>query len=346
MNFIDISGVGNSGKGALVDFLREIDGYYVPEYWFEFDIIRVSGGLLDFRHCLLEDWSPVRSDAAYHEFIDVTNKMGLDPALFNIIGLIKSTGQRYDRRFDGQFRALSHEFANHFKIGSYKAEWGFAGLRENGFAQLIRRIARRVGFRRSMLDKVVLMDGQDFDKIAKSYVEDLYRLFIPTNCDNVVLNNGFEPFNPEPGLRMLGARQIVVNRDPRDIYISGLNSHNINHMDKSLLAFDNDGLSKAFLATDDLETFVKRYRLYQDQLFKGSRKDVLHVKFEELILDYVAQKKLILDFLDINPSQHIRPNSFFKPRDSVKNVGLWRNSARKNEIGFIETNLSEFLFEQ
>ena len=343
MNFVDISGVGNSGKGALVDFMREIDKFYVPEYWFEFDMFRIAGGLLDFRHCLLEDWSPVRSDAAYHEFIDVTNKMGLDPSFLNIIGLLKSSAQRYDRRFDGQFRALSYEFANHFKIGSYKAEWGFAGLRENDFARLIRRIARRVGFRRSMLNEVVLMDGRDFDKTAKSYVKELYRLFIPPDCENVVFNNAFEPFNPEPGLTMLGARQIVVTRDPRDVYISGLNHHNVNHKDKSLLAFDNDGLSKAFLATDDLETFVKRFRLYQDQLFKGSRKDVLHVKFEELILDYTAHKKMILDFLDIDPSQHTRPKSFFEPKESENNVGLWRNFSGKDEIRFIESELNEFL---
>ena len=343
MNFLDISGVGNSGKSALVDLIREIDGFYVPEYWFEFDIIRVSGGLLDFRHCLLEDWSPVRSNAAYYEFIDVTNKMGLNPGLLDIIGLIGSTGQRYDGRFNGQFRALSKEFANHFRVGSYKAEWGFAGLRENGLALLIRRIARRLGFRKSMLNEVVLMDGRDFDKVAKSYLEALYRLFIPPTCNHVVFNNGFEPFNPEPGLSMLGARQIVVTRDPRDIYVSGLNSHNVDDKDKSLLAFDNDGLSKAFLGTDDLDLFVLRYRLYQEKLFNGSRKDVLHVKFEELILDSQTQIKLILEFLDIESSRHTKPNTFFVPAESSKNVGLWRKFSGKDEIRFIESKLAQYL---
>ena len=39
MNFIDVSGVGNSGKSAVVDLLRELSHFYVPEYWFEFDFI-------------------------------------------------------------------------------------------------------------------------------------------------------------------------------------------------------------------------------------------------------------------------------------------------------------------
>ena len=343
INFLDISGVGNSGKGALVDLFRELDGFYVPEYWFEFDMMRVPGGLLDFRHCLLEDWSPVRSHAAYHEFIDVINKMGCDPAPWNIPDLIKSTSQRYDRRFNGHFRELSQQFADHFKVGSYKAEWPFDGLREGGVARLLKKIGRRLGFRKSMLNDVILMNGHDFDVVARAYIENLYRSFIPPTCDYVVFNNGFEPFNPGPGLDMLSASQIVVTRDPRDIYVSGLNSHNVSKEDKALLAFDNDGLSKAFLATDDLDLFVLRYRLYYEHIYSGSRKDVLHVKFEDLILRPEANIKLISEFLDIDPARHVRPNSCFIPAESSKNVGLWRRSGRKSEIAFIESELSEYL---
>jgi hypothetical protein len=343
MNFIDISGVGNAGKSAVVDLLRELDNFYVPEYWFEFDMMRVPGGLLDFRHCLLEDWSPIRSHAAYHEFLDVTSKMGRDPAPWNIPGLINSTGQRYDRRFDGQFRCLSRQFADQFRVGSYQTEWPYDGLRENGIKRLAKRLIRRLGVRRSLFNDVLLLNGYDFDNRAKVYLENLYRLFISPTCDHVVFNNGFEPFNPEPGLRMLGARQIAVTRDPRDIYVSGLSSHNINDGDKHLLAFDNDGLSKSFLATDDLDAFVRRYRLYQEKLFNGSRKDVLHVKFEELILDSHTQIKLILEFLDIDSTRHVRPNSFFIPTESKKNIGLWRDYSRKDEIRFIESQLCEYL---
>ena len=56
MNFIDVAGTGNSGKGAFVDLLREFDDFFVPEWFFEFDLIRIPGGLLDFRHCLVEIW--------------------------------------------------------------------------------------------------------------------------------------------------------------------------------------------------------------------------------------------------------------------------------------------------
>jgi hypothetical protein len=187
------------------------------------------------------------------------------------------------------------------------------------------------------------MNGHDFDVVARAYIENLYRSFIPPKCDFIVFNNGFEPFNPGPGLDMLSARQIVVTRDPRDIYVSGLNSHNVSKENQSLIAFDNDGLSKAFLATDDLDMFVQRYRLYREHVYSGSREDILHVAFEDLVLRHEANIKLILEFLDIDPARHVRPNSSFIPAKSSKNVGLWRNYSLQDEIRYIESQLSEYL---
>ncbi|MBF0419912.1 MAG: hypothetical protein HQL78_07065 [Magnetococcales bacterium] len=109
----------------LLIFCEEFDNVFVPEYWFEIDFIRVPGGLLDLRHSLFEDWSPLRALAAYHEFIDIVNKMGCDPRPWDLIGLIQSTSQRYDRRFKGKFRTLSIDFLDQFKISSYKADCYF-----------------------------------------------------------------------------------------------------------------------------------------------------------------------------------------------------------------------------
>lgn len=341
--FIDVSGVGNSGKSAVVDLLREVDGLFVPEYWFEFDLIRVPGGLLDLRHCLLEDWSPVRSHAAYHAFIDVVGKMGMNPAPWDLLGLIRATSQRYDRRFLGQFTPLSLAFVEQFKVGSYKAEWPYDGLRELGPLRFLKKVLRRVGFRKNMVQDVLLLDGKDFDQAAQVYLRALYGLIVPKTCDRVVLNNGVEPFNPAPGLDMLGARQIVVTRDPRDVYVSGLNHHNVGKADASLLAFDNDGMNKSFLATDDLALFVKRYRLYQKKVFAGNRPDVLQVSFERLILEPEHHILAILNFLDIESTRHSRPGSHFVPARSAKNVGIWRQYSRKDEIRYIENQLPEFL---
>ena len=343
MKFFDVSGVGNSGKSAVVDILREVEGLFVPEYWFEFDFIRVRGGLLDLRHCLLEDWSPVRSHAAYFSFVDVVNKMGLDPAPWDLVGLLLSTSQRYDRRFKGQFRKLSLEFLEQFKVGSYRAEWPYDGLKENPLSRFIKKILRRIGLRKNLARDVLLLDGNNFDVAARDYLEKLYGLIVSSDCDGIVLNNGFEPFNPALGLDMLGARQIVVTRDPRDVYVSGLNHHNVSSEDANLLSFDNDGINKSFLATDDLALFVKRYRLYQEKVFSGIRPDVLHVPFERLTTESKLYTAKILEFLEIDSARHTRRHLFFDPARSAKNVGLWKSYSRQDEIRYIESQLGIYL---
>lgn len=344
INFIDVSGVGNSGKSAIVDLLREIEGTYVPEYWFEFDILRVPDGIIDLRNHLVSDWSPIRSHAAILAFRNVIRKMGRDPAWWDLPGLLDSTSQRYDRRFKGRFIEQSEEFVKSFIIGCYWAEWPYDSLRENDLLRFLRKILRRLGFRKQLVREVLLVQGTDFDVRVSVYLESLYREIVPVSVGRVVLNNGFEPFNPVPCLDMLaGSQQIVITRDPRDVYVSGLNFHNVTGSDSSLLAFDNDGMNKSFLATDDLEVFVKRYRLYHENLYRGNDPRVLQLRFEDLIRDHQSSVPRVLDFLDIPSNSHVRPRSVFVPERSAKNIGIWRQYSRKDEIEYIEAHLPEYL---
>jgi hypothetical protein len=344
LQFIDVSGVGNTGKSAVVDLLREIDGIWVPEYWFEFDLIRVPGGLLDLRHALLEDWSPIRSHDAYLRFRSVVDSMGVAPKPYQLAGLLRSTSQRYDTRFKSLFRLLAHAFADSFRTGTIKSEWPYDSLRDGAATRLGRKLLRRAGFRRQILRDVHLLDGTDFDGRADEFLTKLFGTIVPQGTGQVVLNNGFEPFHPQPALDMLpGSRQVVVTRDPRDIYVSGLNAHNVSGSDAALIAFDNDGMNKSFLATDDLAMFVHRFRLYHERLGPPDPR-VLRVRFETLMRDHAAQAAAILEFLGIEKARHVRPRTSLDPAKSGQNVGIWRNYSRRDEIAYIESELAAYLY--
>lgn len=342
--FLDVSGVGNSGKSAVVDILRECASIWTPEYWFEFDLIRIPGGLLDLRHNLVSDWSPIRSHAAVQAFRDVVAKMGSDPARWDLPGLMKSTSQRYDRRFNGRFTELSEAFVQSFIVGSYRAEWPYDDLREDGLARLGRKVLRRLGFRHRLAREVRLVNGRDFDIRATAYLQNLYAAIVSRGTEWVVLNNGFEPFNPQPALDMIaGLRQVVVTRDPRDVYVSGLNAHGVGGEDKGLLAFDNDGMNKSFLGTDDLRLFVERFRLYHRHLPAKDQPRVLCLQFEDLVRDYEAAVARLLGFLDLPAAGHQRPRTCFDPKRSGANVGLWRRYSRQEDIRYIEQQLPDLV---
>src|SRR5882757_2575704 len=155
--FVDVSGVGNSGKSAVVDLLREVENVYAPEYWFEFDILRVPNGILDLRHRILDDWSPTRTHYAIRAFRDVVEKMGVDPRWWDVSGLLRSTSQRYDRRFKDQFRMLAAEFGSSFIRARYLAEWPHDHYFESDARRLISKILRRLGLRRQMRREVLVV---------------------------------------------------------------------------------------------------------------------------------------------------------------------------------------------
>lgn len=345
--FIDISGVGNSGKSAAADLLREFDGIFSPHFQFEFDLLRVRGGLSDLRHALVEDWSPVRSHAALLDFLAVARRMGVDPrGWWDFSAWLHSTSQRYDAAFGGRFLDLTQEFAASFVAGSYKAEWPYDDLRISTWLVLARKVVRRLGGRGRLLRRVLLVDGSEFDSRAHSYLSALFAPLMPPGCAGVVLNNGFEPFNPRPFLDMLpGSRQVVVTRDPRDVYVSGLSHRDATAADRALLGFDNDGLNKSFLASDDVALFIRRYRLYHRNLPEAADRRVLRLQFEDLVRDYDRCVAALADFVGVAPSAHARPRAFFDPARSAKNVGVWRASSKQAEIRRIEEDLGEYLVE-
>lgn len=341
LDFIDVSGVGNTGKSAVVDLLREFPHLWVPEYWFEFDLLRIPGGLLDLRHALLEDWSPIRSDAALRRFDRVVEMMGVDPRPWEIGAVLRSTSQRYDARFGGQFRALTRAFSAAFRTSAYRSEWPYHALADGAARRLAFKLARRAGLRRLVTREVLLVDGREFDSQARDLMSALFGKLVGPGATGAVLNNGFEPFHPQSALDMLDARQIVVTRDPRDVYVSGLNAHGVSAADRSLIAFDNDGMNKSFLATDDLALFVARFRRYHEELGPSDPR-VLRVRFEDLVIRPEPEIARIAAFLGLDPEQRA-VGSHFRPEQSARNVGLWRNYSRQDEIEYLTRELGEWL---
>ncbi len=343
LNFIDISGIGNSGKSAVNQILSEVEGVWSPHHFFEFDLFRVRGGLLDLRHAFKEDWSQVRSHSAYKEFQTVVTQLCLNPKPWNIYGHLISTSQKYERHFGSNLIPAAEEFLDSFITNSYEAEWPFDRLRYSSLKNFSYKVAHKLGLRRFLMQKVLMIDGQNFDEKATHFISSIYKDMIPNDKSIVIFNNGFEPFNPVPGLNMLqNSKQIVVLRDPRDIYISGLNFHNINDEDKGLLPQDNDGLNKSFLATDDINLFIDRFELFSNHIYSRDDQRIFKLYFEDLVTNYDETVLRILNFLDLDPSLHKNRKKVFDP--SKASYKLWLDYSKKDEISYIEKRLSKYLY--
>ncbi|EQC45955.1 sulfotransferase domain protein [Bacteriovorax sp. BSW11_IV] len=337
--FIDVSGVGSSGKSAVVDILREFEGIFVPANSFEFDLVRAPGGVLDLYHALCEDWSPVRSHNAVRRFQKLVNLVGRSESSLNLWAAAQSTGNRYDSVFHGQFTKLANEFLDSFIKGSYKAYWPYDSYEMAAPQRFFNKFYRKFDFHKKVCSEVLLCDGENFANEFSKFMNALFNQ-ICKDSNKVVLNNAFEAFNPARSLNLLkSAKSIIVTRDPRDIYVSGLSSFNVSESDKALQAVENDGINKSFLATDNLNNFITRYKLYMDHLTKNQDDRVLILKFEDLVENYDESLKKIISHLGLKDSDHVRKGMCFDPSKSGQNIGKWKLFSDQKTVSIISEHL-------
>jgi hypothetical protein len=142
-----------------------------------------------------------------------------------------------------------------------------------------------------------------------------------------LMYNAFEPFNPERPLRYFkDARCIIVDRDPRDNFVTGLNYS---------------------YTSPDVSSFILRYKILREQTQRQIKDNqrILQVQFEDLILNYDATVSQIIEFLQEEKTIHIYPKRYFDPAISSKNVAIWKEYPNQEDIKLIENELSDYCYQ-
>jgi hypothetical protein len=325
MRFLDLSGYAFTGKHAVIDLMREMRGYHVEHFAYEFALLRVQGGIHDLEHALVGDWSPIRSDAEIRRFKRNVERYGSVNDWFRPATWFTAVGWNYEAHYRGQFFALSDAYLRRLVSASWTADWPYA-LADLGPVELFaRKIAAKLRIKNALGFEMTLSRPASFAEFrdaTRDYLEALLTSNVAPDTRTVVLHNAFEGFDPAKSIRYFDdARAIVIDRDPRDNYVQGL-------------WYQPTAV--------DVETFIRRYRLYRDATNYAPDDRVLRMKFEDLILDYEATVSRILAFLGEDASVHVKPRAHFNPDVSKKNVGAFRAHADQAAISRISAALPEF----
>lgn len=328
---VDLSGYSFTGKSAVYDLLLEFEGVASFGKEFEFDLIRMPGGILDLDSALTQNWSPVRSSESIRRFQDIVANLSGNESL---LSRLTTLGTHYDAKF-AQFQKCSMAYISELTQASWESSWPFAYYGSSSGFLFLKKLVGKLSGKDSFRAHVFLsrMDENDFVEITKSYMESLFSKGITNECSLLVLNNAFEPFYPEQGMRYFhNAKSIVVDRDPRDVYLSALRQGKVGKI--------NVGEAVLGKSVDD---FIVRYQTYRSPTAKTSSV-VLRVNFESLVKDYDATTEKIVRFLDIEELEHIDKGKIFNPELSKKRVGQWHEASKVEikAISEIENQLSEY----
>lgn len=325
-NYIIVSGYGWSGSSALVDLLREFEGIYFANV--EYRMIVDPYGIDNLKSNLIEKWSFLNSSAAIENFLKMAKKYSKPNNL-----IFSPYGLSYKKHFGNAFLKNSEKYAESLSsycyVGNsfYHRAFNMSSF-HCFFSRLSDGIYRKTKGRIKIpCKKNVLYFAKPtpemFLEKTKEYINCTFDAFFREK-NIVLLDQAVSPLNPDSLEYFENSKMIIVDRDPRDIYAD---------------LIKNKGLIGADLAkTHDVEKFVGWYLSGRHNLsYLKNNKNVLIVRFEDLVLKYESMVGKIKDFIGIDLGPHNKKGEFFNPDISKKNIGIYKNMGlTESEILLIE----------
>ena len=337
MKLIDISGIGHSGKTMVNDILSTNDRFHVHHPAFEFNLLRVFGGIVDLEYHLTEKWSPNRCDIALHNFKHLIDTISPKANIFNINSMIRSNGWNYNEMLQCEFDKISYDYLNSLISLNSELLWPYPQIYENSY----KRLARKIGFRLFKYKKkhnFKLSDGKNFEELTRNYLEKV----LSNNNKIICTNNMFEPYCTEKYFKFFqDPLSIIVWRDPRDIYVSTkIEAPYTPSFEKNNIVGKHE---KSFTLSHDINAFIRRKKILINKCnFKESSR-IHNIKFEDIVYDFERSILLIEDFLNIKLGNHKKIKKDLRLDLSQKNIGLWKKYNNQQEIDLIKKELSDYM---
>lgn len=320
-------GFGNTGASAVLDYFR---GYTNIDIFdrFEFQLLHQADGINDLKYHLTQSCERIACNAAISRFIRLQKKGAFGNNIRKIIG------NKYDEWVLEYISELllcewmgESSTYDPIDISSFSRN-RIIRFAERSINYLLRKVNMKWHCPKYRKKYFSMMTEMEFDQITKKHLKKLLSLLNFSEHNLIVVDMLFSSTNPEHGMEFFDdAKAIIVNRDPRDVYVSA-----------KLHPEDS-----RFMPNDSVEKFIVYYRTMQRFLETSS--NVMIVQYEDLIYKYFETTNAIKQFLQL---KDIPENEFvyFDPTYSV------RYTKRQNlydkypdDVKMIEKKLQEYLYD-
>ena len=329
---ISTCGFGDTGASAVSDFLIECKEMEVFDY-IEFTIASMPDGLEDLEFHLMHkvsrlsssiyaiqrfhkavldharEWH-VRTGVPYKEIYRITDEFIDSITQLSFVGfspMIDKKHNEFLRHYLGESIILHRIIPKLEKKKIIKKNFDFYPLSEVKAS----------------------IKPDNFYDASQKYVRDLLSAM---GCDlskKIIMDQAFSANDPAKSFKFFDdPYAIIVDRDPRDIYISAREY----------------ALSVCrFFPTDTVENFIQYYKMVRDdQPYKDENPRVLRINFEQMVYDYDNTANKIEEFIGVKNNSR---KTIFVPEMSAANTKLWKKfPGYEKDMKLIETELAEYIF--
>lgn len=326
------TGYMGSGSSAITDLVAEFKDCQNEHKSYEYVLLHCPNGLFDLEDKLLIGNNAIRSDEAIRSFELQMNK--LYNKKYWWVG-------NYEKIISPKFKEITQKFISHIEEFNFPSYWYMhEEVDSKMFAKLLVRKPIKMLFKKKKFKKILkyndgmrisFIKDKDFYKYAHNYIYEVIEE-IAKGKNNVILDQFLLPFNLFRVDNYFDnkLKVIVVERDPRDVYI--INKY----------IWPQKDLTVPF--PKEVNQFCEFYQKMRESEKECHSNKVLRIKFEDLIYKYDEKIDEITKFLGFKPSDHINKKKRFNPDISIKNTQLFRKEEYLEESKIIEEKLSKYLY--
>jgi len=341
-----VAGYGNTGASVVIDLLKECDGFICPDV--EFYVAQHHDGVIGLENALVNSWSDFAPDCAIRRFNELIDILARPATRF-------CYGYNYCELLSPAFKAISNKYisklinfshSGHFSFR--RAEMSFLSHFLLSLISSMRRIIRKIKKNNNLntysffldvllvklirrfsgFSTIMACPAENFLNITREYFDELFHALDKNDeADKIVLDQGATAYQPVKTMNYFhAAKTIIIDRDPRDIFISALSS--------------------TYLPIK-VKNFIMWHKMTREMSVKAAldNTQIFRINYEELIFSYCDSCRRLFSFLGCDNSIHVNKGKYFVPEKSAKSTGKWiSSSSLQREISLIEKELSNYLY--
>ena len=325
-------GYMGSGSSAVTDLISEFDGVNNEYGEFEYVFLHCPDGVFDLEDKLLKGNNALRSDEAVRTFLSRMKKL-YNKKLWWVGDYKNKIGNNfYNRSVDYIDELINFKLDNYWYMQENTNLVMFIKL-------IIRKLVYILSLKKIELKKPLLYSGmnlaypteKEFYNKTSKYIYDIFKMIDDGNSD-LLLDQLVLPHNLHRVNKYFknDVKFIVVDRDPRDIYI----------LNKYFWSKNNEGVPYSH----DVDEFCEQYKKIRELEKCSDDKNILRIQFEDMIYKYEETKEKIINFLNYNERNHLNIKRRFNPEKSKNNVRLYLRDEYLEESKIIEKKLEKYLY--
>ena len=309
IRYLFVGGYGWSGSSLLIDVLNTLEIFQTLQD--ELRFLTDPDGFQDLERALISDWNLLNSDTAIKRFLEYVEILHRKSTKYS------KYGYNYCKIINPKFKSISYEFIEQLTEFKYKGYW----------YHTFHKWSKNYIFMRKLIYKLfkVVLDGneymyfskpelEEFQVKSKKYFDKVFEGFFDENKKQIlIIDQGNREPNMAKSLEYFNdAKIIIVDRDPRDIYID--------------LKKRGALIGNYFKGNGDNSEIYVRYhksiREKQDRYLKNNQ--ILKIRFEDLIYHFEKTIRKVMNFIGIETNIEDFEAAKEIILNSSKNAGIWR----------------------